>query len=86
MTNTDPTSPATPHAAEPWAAEYLPYTSSRSSGIETEIPCYRIHCADASDESYICETNEHLNGATQKANARRICAAVNAYLGIEPRR
>ena len=81
MTNTDDTQRAKAHTPEPWTKEYLPYVSSISSGTETEIPCYRIHPSDTPEE-YICETNEHLDGAIQEAYARCICAAVNACEGI----
>jgi hypothetical protein len=78
MTPIDDTKQTTAHTPEPWAEEYLPYLSSAG----TDIPCYRIHSADASDENYICETNEHLDDAVQYAIARRICAAVNACKGM----
>ena len=77
MTKNENARQATTHTPEPWTEEYLPYIS----GTGTDIPCYRIHPYDASEE-YICETNEHLDDELQYANARRIVAAINACQGI----
>jgi hypothetical protein len=70
------------HSPARWTYGYNPYTVQSDSsplGVGAEIPAYEIFDADSNK---VFDTNEDSPAELQEANARRICAAVNACAAI----